>query len=179
MTTLSKIFLEFAELMGKIEENCGEVTDEILTVLQQSELQVQEKIDNYIYLNDAVKSQIDNTKKLIDDFKKRLKSLENLETRLKDNVKHVMSHHDLIEIKGSERTIKLVNPGGTCPTHKPEDMFSTIETVNPDYFIELMDYLEPKIVYVISDKEKFKQAVKENKFKSIYLMPKSKTVKFN
>lgn len=178
MTSLAKTLYDFSNLMNQIEENNGEISNDLLPVITKAELDIAQKIDNYVYFNDAVKAQIDNTKKLIDNFKKRLQVLENLESRLKDNVKHVMQNFELIALQGNERAIKLVNAGGVAPTYKPDDMFYTVECIDSKYITELEEYIEEKTIYIIKDKEKFKEAVKQNKLHSCYLLPRSKCIKF-
>lgn len=178
MSSLAKVLLEFSNVMAQIEENDGEVSEELLPVLSKAELDVSQKVDSYVYFHDAVKAQMDNTKKLIESFKKRLQTLEKLEARLKDNVKHLMTSFEILSIEGSERSIKLVNAGGVAPTHKPDDMFYQIECVDPKYILELDEHIEEKLVYVIKDKEKFKEAIKQNKLQSCYLLPRGKYVKF-
>lgn len=178
MSSLSKTLLDFAEVMERIEENNGEITDEILPVLTAVEASVATKIDGYVGFVDCLRGQIERTKKTIEKFKETLKTLENVETRLKDNVKLVMQSHDLLALNGNERTIKLVNAGGLQAMEKPADLFHTVECVNENYATEFQDLVEQKTVYVLKDKDKFKQAVKDNKLKSCFLLPRSKYVKF-
>lgn len=179
MTSLAKQLHDFSQIMLKIEENNGEISDDILPVLSHLEMSIVDKIDNYVDFYDAVKAQLERTKKVIDSFKAKQKSLENLESRLKDNVKHTMDAHSLTQIDGNERSIKLLNAGGVQSTCKPDDMFIQEETINPKYVLEFDQYIEEKLVYVIKDKEKFKEAVKQNRFHSCFLLPRGKYVRFS
>lgn len=178
MTSLAENLYEFANLMKQIEENDGEISNEILPILTHSEVSLANKVDNYVNFRDVVQGQIDRTKKTIDNFKKNLQTLEKLEERLKLNVKHLMEVHDLIKIDGNERSIKLINSGGIQATEKPIDMFYQLECIDEKYESELEDYIQPKCVFVIKDKEKFKEAIKDNKIKSCFLLPRGKYVKF-
>lgn len=178
MTSLAKTLLDFAEVMEQIEENDGVISDELLPALAETELAVAQKIDAYVGFYDAVRAQIERTKKTVERFKKTQNTLENLEQRLKDNVKHLMQTHDILSLQGEERSIKLQNAGGVQATEKPADMFYSIDCVNEKYLLELDGLVEEKKVYVISDKEKFKQAVKDNKIHSCFLLPRGKYVKF-
>lgn len=178
MTTLSKSLFELANVMKQIEENDGEITNEILPILSKNETTVLEKVDSYVFFYDNVKAQIEGTKKTIEKFKKTLQTLENLESRLKDNVKHLMNSYDLVKIEGHERSIKMLKSGGVTPIHKPEDLYIKEETINPKYVLELDNYIEEKIVYVIKDKDEFKKAIHENKIHSCYELPRGNYVKF-
>ena len=178
MTTLAQSLREFADILIQIEENNGEITNEMLPVLSQAELTISQKVDNYVYFNDQIKSQIDRAKKTIENFRKNLQTLEKLETKLKSNVKFLMEEHNLLSIEGEERSIKLLNSGGSQVTQKPDDMFLDIEIINEKYLKELRYYIEEKTVYVIRDKDEFKDAIKHNKIKSCFLMPRTKYIKF-
>jgi len=178
MTTLSKSLFELANIMQQIEENDGEITNDMLPVLTQTEISVREKIDSYVYVHDNVLAQIEKTKKTIEKFKKNLGTLETLETRLKDNVKHLMKAHNMLKIDGNERSIKLMKAGGMAPLSKPDDFYIKEETINPKYVFELDGYIKEKLVYVIKDKDEFKKAIHENKINSCFELPRGEYVKF-
>ena len=178
MTSLSSILNDFSKLMEQIEENGGEIDEKMLPVLTTFELQMAQKIDRYVNFVDAVHAQADRTKRVIESMKSRLKTLETLETRLKDNVKHNMQIHNLLELQGEERTVRLVNCGGAAAIEKPQDMFYSLECVDFKYFDELREHLETRTVYVIRDKEKFKEAIRKNRITHCYELPRGKYVKF-
>jgi len=178
MSSLAENLFHFANVMKQIEEKDGEISNEILPILTHAEICLANKVDSYVNFRDVVQAQIDRTKKNIENFKKNLQTLEKLEERLKSNVKHLMEAHDLLEIEGNKHSIKLVNSGGIQATEKPTDMFYQLECIDEKYEEELSDYIQPKCIFVIKDKEKFKEAVKNNKFKSIYLLPRGKHVRF-
>lgn len=178
MSSLAKILFEFSEVMEKIEENNGEITDELVPVISHVELQISQKVDSYVNFCDAVKAQVERTKKIIENFKSSLKTLENLESRLKDNVKHTMLSHNLLEIRGEERSIKILNAGGVAPTEKPHDLFYSLDCVDTKYQGDLHEYIEKVTVFVLKDKEKFKEAIKQNKVPHCMVLPRSKYVKF-
>jgi len=176
--TLSSSLYEFAQLMEDIENNDGVITDEMLPALSQAELTVAQKVDNYVNFSYCVKGQQEQIKLTIEKFSKQLKTLENLYARLRTNVKEQMEAHGMTKIDGHDRSIKLVTSGGVQSTQKPMEMFNMLEVVNPKYVLELFDYLEEKLVYVVKNKEEFKQAVADGKFESISLAPRGKYVKF-
>ena len=177
-TTLSASLYKFAQLMEDIENNDGVITDEMLPVLSQAELTIAQKVDSYVNFSYCVKGQAEQIKVTIEKFEKQLKTIENLYARLRTNVKNLMEAHSLTKIEGHDRSIKLVNSGGVQSTQKPPEMFKTLEVVDMKYVLELFDYLEEKMVWVIKDKEVFKQAVADGKFESIKLIPRGKYVKF-
>lgn len=178
MTSLSSLLYDFSYLMKSIEENNGEIPDNLLPVLSKTEIDIAHKIDKYVGFCDVVKAQIDRTKRNIEDFKHTLESLENLEKRLKENVKHTMQLYELITINGTSRTIKLVNSGGVQSTQKPDDMFFSVDCIAEKYLDEVKEFVEERKIFVIKDKEKFKEAVRDNKIKSCFLLPRGKYVKF-
>lgn len=178
MKSLAKTLSEFSIILEQIEENDGVISDDLLPIFSKTELAIAQKIDDYANFYDVVKGQIDRLKRNIENFKKNLQSLENLESSLKDNVKHLMQVNELTSLHGNDRTIKLVNSGGMQPTEKPDDMFYMQDCVHPKYLMELDCYVEERIVYVIKNKEEFKEAIKKNKIKSCFLLPRSKYVKF-
>ncbi len=178
MASLAKQLLELSNIMQQIDDNNGEIDPSLLPVLTQVELSIADKVDNYVGLYDAVTAELERKKKVRDNFSSLVKTLENLQTRLKSTVKQTMEAHDLIKIEGNEREIKLLNSGGSQAIEKPGDMFYNEECVDPKYLIELEDHVEEKFVYVIKDKEKFKEAIRKNRIPSCFVLPRGKYVRF-
>jgi hypothetical protein len=178
MTSLAKTLYDLANIMNCIEENEGEIPKYLIPSLQKTELDLTNKVDEYVGFHDAVTAQIEHTRGLIEKFKHTLTSLEAIEKRLKENAKYLMREHDLIEIKGQYRKIRLVNSGGPEALKKPEDMFYEVKGVSDKYVQYLEDIVEKKTVYVLKNKAAFEQAIKDGMVPNCEVVPRSKFVRF-
>lgn len=176
--TLSQGLFDLTYLMKQIEENDGEITDDMLPALSKAEITVTEKIDSYVFFHDHIEALLLQAQATLAYFKQRVESLQKTSKRMKENARDMMHAYELIELNGVHRKLKLMSAGGVQKILKPEDMFEEIETVNPKYLLELNDLVEEKLVYVLKDKDEFKKQVKENKIHGCKEFERGKYVKF-
>lgn len=185
MTSLAKTLFDLAEIMKCVEENEGEIPTYLIPSLKQTELILTKKVDDYVGFHDAVEAQIAQTKSLILKFKGTLSALEAVEKRLKDNTKTLMKEHDLIEIKGQYRKIRLCNSGGIEALDLPDDFFEEVKIVNPKYLSAEQGYhREEQGIFghhdgfFIKDKQKFREAVARGDILGCSIRERGKHVKF-
>lgn len=181
MTTLSQELRQFADIWDKIEENDGVVTDELLPALRASELGLPVKVDNYVkYLNnlDALK---DRYNQQLMEIKATLKTINNIETKLKDNAKYEMEANDLKQLDGHIYTIKIANNGGVKGLECPDDMFEHIEVVTDSYIAQLMESkaIELTTAYVLKDKTEFRKLVEAGVIDGCSLRERGKSLKIS
>lgn len=178
MTSLAKQLFELSQIMQQAEDN-NKIDLNSLPVLTQVDFSTADKIDNYVNFYEAVVNELEHKKKILNNFNNFIKTLENIQNKLKLNVKNLMEANQVQSIKGNKHLIKILNTGGPQTIEKPADMFYQENCVNPKYITELDNFIEKKLVYVIKNKEKFKEALQKNKISNCSVLPRKKYVKFN
>lgn len=177
MTTLKQTLLNFVQVLDKIEENGGEISDNLLPEITLNEIALQEKVDSYVDFIECVQAQLDKQQDLKKKIEANIKTLKALEDRLKDNAKYLLQAHDILELSGNTRKMKLQNAGGQQALVCPKDMFLDIKIVDDAYIGHFpLDSLEKKTVFTI-ESGKFKTLVKENFIHDCYFEERKKCLK--
>lgn len=179
MTTLQQTLMEFVNVLDKIDANDGEIDDDLLPQITLNEIALQEKVDNYVDFIECVQAQLEKQQELKKKIEANVKTLKSLEERLKDNAKYLLQAHDLLELSGNSRKLKLQNSGGQQALVCPKDMFQDIKIVDDAYIGHFpLDTLEKKTVFTI-ESGKFKTLVKENFIHDCYFEERKKCLKLS
>lgn len=177
MSTLSQTLKNFAEIIEQIEENHGEITDEVLPHLQLAEAEIKQKVDNYVDFIDCVCAQAQKQAELKKKADDNIKMLKNLEERLKSNAKFLMESNNLIELQGEYRKMRLQNAGGQQAITHPENMFRHEKIIDEAFLGHFpLDSYSKKTVFVI-DTVEFKHLVADGKVEACRQEERKKVIK--
>lgn len=178
MNSLSQTLYEFYEVMEIIEENEGVIEDSMLPVLMEKEKILTNKVDSYVQFIESVQGQIDKQKSIYKELHDRIKKLEMLEIRLKDNAKNLMESHGISELKGHVKKIKLNNSGGKQSIDYPDDFHQSKKTINKEYIKHLPSEMYAKEeVYVLNSDKVREHLEAEKTLECARIMPRGKYVK--
>ncbi len=177
MTSLAQTLFQFAEIMDEIESNDGVIDERLLPVLSKQESLVADKVDSYVDFIEVVQSQIEQKKKLIEKTRVLIKQLDNLEYRLKENAKNLMQLHEIKELNGNNRKIKLVNSGGKEAIQYKEDFFVIEKGINKKYISEIPSDLYDKHEVYVLKVDKFREFLEEQTLECAHIVPRGKYIK--
>jgi len=178
MTLLSQTLYEFYEIMKIIEENEGVIEDSMLPVLIEKENVLVNKVDSYVQFIESIQGQIEQQKKLYKEIQERTRKLEQLEIKLKDNAKKLMNVHNILEIRGNKRKIKLNNSGGKQSIDYPDDFYQNMKVLNKDYIKNLRSEMYTKEeVYTLNSEKVREHLESEKTLECAKLLPRGKYVK--
>lgn len=178
MTSLSQTLYEFYEIMEIIEENEGVIEDSMLPVLIEKENFLVNKVDSYVQFIESIQGQIEQQKKLYKEIQERTRKLEQLEIKLKDNAKKLMNIHNILEIHGNKRKIKINNSGGKQSIDYPDDFYQNIKVLNKYYIKDLPSEMYTKeYVYIINSEKVREYLESEKTLECAILLPRGKYVK--
>jgi len=178
MNSLSQTLYEFYEVMEIIEENEGVIEDSMLPVLIEKEKVLTNKVDSYVQFIESVQGQIDKQKSIYKELHDRIKKLEMLEIRLKDNAKNLMESHSLLELKGHVKKIKLNNSGGKQSIEYPDDFYLFKKTVNKEYIKYLPSEMYTKEEIYVLNGDKVREHLEADKtLECVRILPRGKYIK--
>lgn len=131
-------------IMGEIEENEGEITDEVAEKLKITSDQLADKAEAYCKLIRNTESDIAGIKGEIERLRKRQKSAENLIERLKASLVNAMEVSDQPKLKAGSFSLSV----------------RRTESVNVTDIEALPSKYKREVVEVKADKNLIKEAIK-------------------
>lgn len=141
--TLAQLVQHEQELMTKIYEAEGEVTEEIQQMLAISEKTLPEKIDAYAHMIDRLEIEMGRLDLIVDQYEAMSTKLKRSRDWMRENMKNAMKTLEVRELKGIDKRFVLMSAAPKLE-------------VNTDYITA--DYMREKFEYVV-DKEAVKKAL--------------------
>lgn len=103
------IINEFSRLDSILIESGGELTEELEQALALNEKNLQSKVDGYKLYIEHLEKRAEYFKQIENEAKDARKMFENVQDRLKDRIKSVMSFLNVNEIEGESYRFKLID----------------------------------------------------------------------
>ena len=107
MSTLFELDQKYLEIANKIEQNEGELTEELEGEFDFICFDLMTKMENYLKIIDSLDSQVELGKKILERIQKRTKSIERQKERLKQNLITHMVNTEKEKIETDYGTIRL------------------------------------------------------------------------
>ena len=134
--TLPSLVSHASELIVKILEADGELTEFIENEMQVSQAALAEKVDSYKVIMEQLVVQKDYWRAKAQESTKIARAMENAKTSLNNNIKYAMQELDVGEMKGNDYRFKL-------STLKPKLEIND-EVLDDDYFIQVITLVPDK-----------------------------------
>jgi len=134
--TLINLITESSEIVNEIISNGGELTEEIEQSLEQNNINLAAKLDNYAYLWERLEVEASYWKAKADEFSRVAKSVKTVNATLKSRLKFAMVESEKAEMVGNDFKFKLAKTSGKLVVEDqsliPKEFITTtvIETVD-------------------------------------------------
>jgi hypothetical protein len=139
--TLLQLSADARSITQMIIQNGGELTEEVMALLEGTEKQLATKVDAYAELLEVCDADVAYWKEKAKVFQAAARGIENLKERVKERIKFVMESSGESELKGTDYRFKL------SPT---KDRVEYFEAQIPDSY-------KVQVVSTELDKEKIKE----------------------
>jgi len=107
--TLAQLVQYEQELMAKLYDANGEVTEEIQDMLAISEKTLPEKVDAYAHMIERLAIEAGRIGVIIDDYERMMQQLTKAREWMKENMKAAMKSLDRVELCGIDKKFRLMN----------------------------------------------------------------------
>ena len=161
MASLYELQGEFLQIENALEDNGGELTDELAQLLTDTALSIQQKVDGYRVVMAKFNDKADAVDKEIKRLQAIKKTAVNSEKRLKEHVLNVMGAYGIKKLEGlfcsmTRTTTKALDVDEELLIEQYKDKIAELQASLPEYLT-----IEVKVS---------KTAIK-NKFKDTDILP--------
>ena len=129
---LALILHEKSLLEGELEENGGEITEELDRVWENNQLELAEKIDNYAWALKHMDSVVENLKERKNKATKIIQTIGNQQKRIKHRLNFYCEQSGGEPLRGHEYSFHpYIAKASSVNQEKVEDQYRTVQVVMP------------------------------------------------